>query len=476
MNRSSGTGQGFKPASNAPAPAHMAAPDILPVSDFIHRLLDAAGQAGFSAAECYLAGGHNLEIRAFQGQITHFESSRQQGLNFRGLHHGKMGYAYSESLDVAAIEFLLREAAGNAALAVQEETLFAGEPWQPADAYVAELDHVEPAALAAVALELEKAGLACDPRLVSMEYALAEYVASERRIINTLGLDVSHRANQVLAFSMARARAAGSSKQGTALRQGRSLAALEATAAGREAATRALALLGARPIASGRQPVLLDKEAATAWLRTFLPVFFGDRIEQGFSLLGSKIGQPVAAPQLMLDDLPVVAGSLYQPPFDGEGTTTRPTMLIEQGVLRAVLHSRRTAARAGVAPTGNGFRASYQGPVQVAATNCRIRPGAATRQDLLGQLDHGLLITGFSGLHAGINPVSGDFSLAAEGFRVENGQIAWPVEQITVAGNFYQVLQQVAAIGDDVYFGLPGGAGQVGSPDLLLESLAVAGV
>ena len=450
-------------------------PDTPTADEFARRLLEASRQAGFCAAECYIVGSHSLEMRAFQGQIAHFESSRQRGLSFRGLLDGRMGYAFSEWLDESAIDFLLREAAGNAALAVLPETLFAGEAWQPTAAFDPQLDQLQPDELARQTLTLEQAGLAVDPRVVRMEYALAEYASSERRIINTLGLDVSHRSNLVLAFAMARAQAAASSKQGAALRQTRQLASLDAAGAGREAAAKALAMLGARTIPSGRQAVVLDREAATDWLRTFLPVFFGDRIEQGFSMLGARLGQAIAAPVFSLEDRPVTPGSLYMPPFDSEGTTTRPTILVEQGQLRAVLHNRRTAASAGVAPTGNGFRPSYQAPVQVAATNCLVRPGPATRQDLLRQLDHGLLITGLSGLHAGTNPISGDFSLLAEGFWIENGQVAWPVEQITVAGNFYQVLQQVVAIGQEPWFSMPTALGQVGCPDLLLERLSIAG-
>jgi PmbA protein len=166
---------------------------------------------------------------------------------------------------------------------------------------------------------------------------------------------------------------------------------------------------------------------------------------------------------------------LYMPPFDGEGTTTRPTILLQDGRLNAVLHSRRTAAAAGVAPTGNGFRPSYQSPIQVAATNCLLEPGQSSRASLQDQMQRGLLVTGLTGLHAGTNPVSGDFSLLAEGFWVEQGAIVHPVEQVTVAGNFYQVLRSIVAVGDTPWFGMPTAAGQVGCPDLLIESLSVGG-
>lgn len=442
---------------------------------WIDRLLSAARRAGFSEAECYVAGGRSLEIRAFAGAIAHFESSRQLGLSFRGLAGGQMGYAFSESLDDEAIDFLIREAVGNAALTRQTETLFAGEPWQPTAAFAPDLATVSPDDLSRLALTVEQSGLAADPRIARMEYALAEYSEGERRIVNTLGLDVSHRSNLVLAFGLARAQTAESSKQGDCLSQSRQLDAMDPWQIGRTAAAKALALLSARPIASGSYPVLLDREAATDWLRTFLPVFFGDKIEQGFSLLGDRLGETIASPAFSLTDWPAVPGSLYLPPFDSEGTTTRPTPLLESGRLTGFLHSRRTAAKAGQAPTGNGFRPSYQAPVQVAAANCLVQPGSASRLQLLSQMDRGLLVTGLTGLHAGTSPVSGDFSLLAEGFWIENGVIVHPVEQVTVAGNFYQVLRRILAVGSEPFFAMPTAVGQVGCPDLLIEVLSIAG-
>ncbi len=440
-------------------------------------LLDRARQAGFSEAEVYVSAGRSLEVRIFEGEIAHYENSRQIGVCFRGLADGKMGYAFSEKLDEDAIAFLLEEAASNAAVLAdnEKEDLFAGEAIEPAPTFDSELARIEPAAVIEAARQIEKGALAADTRIRGVEYALAEYSEGEHAIANTLGLNVRQRSNLLVAFGMARAEDAGSIKHGTEIWQGRRLSGLDGQAIGRTAAGLALAQLGARPVASGTYRILLDRQAAVDLWKTFLPIFFADKIQQGFSLLGDRLGQMIAAPVLSLTDRPRCPASFYWPAFDSEGAATRDTGLIQAGRLCAVLHNRKTAAKAGTATTGNGFKPSYRAPVQVATTNCVLEPGPASPEDLLHGLDHGLLVTGLSGLHSGTNLVSGDFSLLAEGFAIENGRRIHPVEQITVAGNFYQLLQSVEAVGSDLWFGLPGGSGQVGSPSLLLSGLAVSG-
>ena len=158
-------------------------------------------------------------------------------------------------------------------------------------------------------------------------------------------------------------------------------------------------------------------------------------------------------------------------PFDSEGVSGKNKAVIENGVLKTLLHNRRTAKKDGVASTGNGFKMGLTGSVKTAPTNFYLAKGMLSQEALLAQMGDGLLLTSLMGLHAGTNAVSGDFSLSAEGFRIKGGRIDTPVEQITVAGNFYQLLAEVEEIADDLYFG----SGGVGSPSVLIRGLAIAG-
>ena len=163
--------------------------------------------------------------------------------------------------------------------------------------------------------------------------------------------------------------------------------------------------------------------------------------------------------------------AVTQTAFDDEGVPAARTTVVEKGVLKTLLHNRKTAKKAGCATTGNAGKPSVASPVGVSPTNFYQEPGSASLEELFETLGSGLYITDISGLHAGCNSVSGEFSLLARGFVVENGKQGRPVEQITVTGNFLEYLKGVRAVGSDLRFGFGG----IGSPSLLIESLQVAG-
>lgn len=445
--------------------------------NFQQELLSAAKQKGFSEAEVYIAGGRTMEVRVFAGEISHYENSLQRGICFRGLKDGNMGYAFSEKLDESVIPWLLDEAAANSVVISEKEKedLFPGESWQPSLSFSPELAAVEPQVLIEATKMLESSAFAVDAQIKSVEYALTEYVESEILIANTLGLQAADKSNLLLSMAVARAVAGKSNKQGIEVWQGRDINSFRPDEIGRGAAEDAISHLGATSVESGRKTIVLERKAACDLLSSFLPIFYGDMIQQGFSLLGDKLNQEIASPLVHILDDPRCGQSFYKPAFDSEGVATRRTELISQGKLQNFLHSRKTAARAGTDSTGNGFKPSWKAGVGVAATNGLIVPGEMDKKQLLQAAGQGLIITRLTGLHAGTNLVSGDFSLSAEGFTIENGLQGRPVEQITVAGNFYQLLRDVKAVGNDLFFALPHGSGQTASPSLLLDSLSVSG-
>ncbi len=170
-----------------------------------------------------------------------------------------------------------------------------------------------------------------------------------------------------------------------------------------------------------------------------------------------------------MDD-PLLPGGFASAAFDGEGSACRTKAVIENGVLKTLLHNRKTARKAGTESTGNARR-SVSSPVQVAPTNFFFTPGEKDLAGLLADMGEGLLITELGGLHAGANPISGDFSLIAKGFRVKDGKQGAPVEQVTIAGNFYQLLKDIRAVGSDLEFK---GSG-IGAPSVDAGTIHVSG-
>ena len=246
---------------------------------------------------------------------------------------------------------------------------------------------------------------------------------------------------------------------------------IDFAAMARNSAKEACDFLNAAPVQSGSYPILLRGDMAATILGTFAGVFSADTAQKGFSLLAGREGEQIAAPCVTLTDDPFRADRFYSRTFDAEGVCARRKHLIENGTLNTLMHNLKTAHKQGVESTGNAVRASAAGPIGVSASNLLIQPGAYTREKLIAAQDRALLITDLMGMHSGANAVSGDFSLGAKGYLIEGGEIVRAVNQITIAGNFFELLKNVDAVCDDLYFGMA----RYGSPTIRIRELSVAG-
>ena len=201
-------------------------------------------------------------------------------------------------------------------------------------------------------------------------------------------------------------------------------------------------------------------------------MFSADAVQKGLSALTNKQGKTIASELITITDDPLLP---YNPAaFDDEGTPSVSKNVVEKGILNTYLHNLKTAKKAGVKSTSNGGRGSAGSPVGVRPTNFFIQAGDKTFEELVKELDCGLIITDFSGMHAGVNTISGKFSLLCKGRKVENGQDAGAVNEITLSGDFEEMLKGVVAVGSDMRYSMPGGS-SFGSPSLLVEGMAISG-
>jgi len=240
----------------------------------------------------------------------------------------------------------------------------------------------------------------------------------------------------------------------------------------KEAVEDALGKLGGSPVDSGCYRVLLKPYAMCDLLSAFSGMFSADAAQKGLSLLAGKEGETIASDIVTLWDDPF--DPVAPRAFDGEGTPCIKKAVIERGVLKTLLHNLKTAKKAGCASTGNASRRSAASSVGISPAVFRVEAGKTGYDELLLELGTGLVITELEGIHAGVDPVSGDFSLKAAGFLVENGAVVRPVSNITIAGNFVSMMKDVVAVGSDCKFGMPQG-GYFGSPSILVSGLTVAG-
>lgn len=233
----------------------------------------------------------------------------------------------------------------------------------------------------------------------------------------------------------------------------------------------ALSKIGGKSIPSGKYKMIINNEAMVSLLGTFSSIFNAEQVQKGLSLLKGKEGEIIASDIVTLVDDPHLEDGLGTTSFDDEGVATYKKEIITKGKLNTFLYNLKTAHKAGVKSTGNGFKSSYASIVGISATNFYIEPGKKSFDELCEEVKDGVIITDFAGLHSGASAVTGDFSLAAKGFMIEDGKKSFPVEQITVAGNFFTLLKDIEEVGSDLKFPMS----SIGCPSVVVKELSVAG-
>jgi len=445
---------------------------------FMDVLLSRAADAGFIQSEVFFENGRSSEVQILEGEVSMYESSTIQGVSFRGFQNGQMGYAFAEELTDDSMIFLLDQAAQNCAVleSQEEETIYGGDKeYRTVDVYSRELDGLAFDDFAKTGLALESKILASDPRIVAVDHCVVSYGSSHSQISNSLNLKLSHASNLLFVYANARCEEEDQVKTGDAYWFGRNFESLDIDSLAAKVTAETVGKLGASPVLSGKYNIVLDAMAASDLLSTFCAIFSADLIQKGFSLLGDKMNTQIAPEYFSIHDDAITDRSMTAIPFDSEGVATKNKTLVKNGVLIGILHNRKTAAKAGTQSTGNGFRSGYRGSVSVGPTNLYIEPGEKDLAALLSQAGSGLYIKELAGLHAGANIVSGDFSLSCEGYVIENGKIGRAVDQVTLADNFYLLLNKIVAVGSDLYFDPPSDAGSIGSPSLLISDAAISG-
>lgn len=441
---------------------------------FMDRLLAEAKAQGIDPAEVYFSAGSSFSAGAMNGNIDSYKVSTRQGLGLRGMYQGKMGYASTQAFDEEAIRQLIEGVKEGALLREDEgaEEIYEGDAEYPTVvSYDETLAQVPATAKLDAVLAIEKAALESVDTVKQCEGTQLSTMSGEVYLRNSYGLNLQHKDNAFIAYTGAIAKDGDSTSTGMAFKCGRDFAKLDVKKLGEEAAQEAASGLHAEPVPAGNYRMILRYDAMQSLLATFCGIFSAENAQQGLSLLKGREGEQIAADCVTLMDDPLLEGGFDSAPFDGEGVASKTKAVVENGVLKTLLHNRKTAKKQGVASTGNALRPGLSAPITVAPTNFFFKPGDKTLAELEADMSDGLVITDLSGLHAGANMTSGDFSLLSKGYLLKDGKRVQPVEQITIAGNFYDVLKNIRAIGSDLIFPASG----VGSSSVDVGTLTAAG-
>lgn len=441
---------------------------------FVKELFSKAQEEGFYEYEVYYVDRESLSISVYKEEVEKYNLNNSAGLSFRGKFGDRIGYSYTEILDEDAIEMLVKKAKENV-LAIENndiQFIYEGDKeYKEISTYHEELEDIPADKLINIAISMEKEAKKYCNKVESFSGCSVSYSSGKYGIINSKGLNLSNKSNLLTAYVVPIVKDLDKMYDGCGYVVAKSLNDVKPDKIAKMGVDEALSKIGGTSIASGNYKVIINNEAMVSLLSTFAGIFSGDAVQKGLSLLKDKEGEIIATDIVNLVDDPHLEDGLASVSFDDEGVATLKTYLIKNGKLNSLLHNLKTANKAGVKSTGNGFKASYASPISVSPTNFYIEPGINSLEEMTKKINKGLIITDFAGLHSGANSITGDFSLAAKGFYIEDGIKTHPVEQITVAGNFFTLLNNIEEIGSDLKFPMS----SVGSPSIIIKELSIAG-
>jgi PmbA protein len=404
--------------------------------------------------EAFAVHERETEVRAYEGEVESLTSAESHGIGVRVVANKRQGFAYAGTLDESALQETLQEARDNATFAEPDEFNGVAEPDGVApselDLFDSSLASFSVDDKVALAIELERATRAADPRISGIE--AAEYVDTiyESAVATSNGVANATRETGCYLSAYSLAEADGETQTGFGFSIGRGPGELDPSKAAHDAAERATRLLGAVKPETGRVTVVLDPWVTAQMLGIIGHTLTGDAVQRGRSLFADRLGEQVAVEDVFLVDDATDPDAFTASMVDGEGLATRRTALIEGGVLQGFLHNSYSARRGGTVSTGSAERSGFKSGPGVGVQALTLRPGSKSQAELIAEIDDGLLVQGVAGLHSGVNPVSGDFSTGAEGLRIRNGEIAEPVRELTIASTIQRLLLDIQGIGADL--------------------------
>ena len=420
--------------------------------------------------EVYVTRGTDNEVRAYDGAIESLTSADSAGVGIRVVLDGpdgegsRLGFAWAGSLDPDVVQAALGDARDNARYATPDPDVVLAEPdgFAPVEQDLWD-DGVITTPLEdkiALALELERATRGADRRVRQVSSADYSDGRVEVALASTTGIRSTARRTTAFLSVDAIAGEGADSQTGTGFSVGRSPTSLDPDEAKDDAVLRATRLLGAQKARSGRCTVVFDPRVVSTLLSVVASALSGEAVVKGRSFFAGRVGETVANAAVTLTDDPTDSRAFSASAYDGEGLACRRNVLISDGVLRMFVYDTVSARRAQTRSTGSAVRGGFSGTPSAGCRALVLSPGQMGADDILEMVGDGLYVQSVTGMHSGVNPVSGDFSVGAEGLMIRGGSLAEPVREVTVASSLQRMLQSIVGIGADLRW-LPGvAAGQ----------------
>jgi PmbA protein len=431
--------------------------------------------------EVYVTRGTETDVASYEGEVESLTSADSSGVGIRvvtGDSAGagsQVGFAWAGSLEPEVIAATLADARDNARFATPDPDVVLAVP----DGVAAvELDLWDDGVRTtpmekkvALAIELERATRAADRRVRQVSGAHYSDSRVEVALASTTGISSSRRRTSAAHSVEAIVGEGAETQTGGGFSVGRGPAELVPDEAMDDAVLRATRMLGARKVRSAHCTVVFDPRVVSTLLAVMGSALSGEAVVKGRSFFAGRIGETIAASGVTLVDDPTDPRAYGASSHDGEGLASRRNVLLSEGVLRMFVYDTVSARRAGTVSTGSAVRGGFAGTPGAGCRALVLTPGTKAHDEVLAAVGEGLYVQSVSGIHSGVNTVSGDFSVGAEGLMIQGGVLAQPVREVTVASTLQRMLQSVVEIGGDLRW-LPGSAaGQT----LAIADMALSG-
>lgn len=424
---------------------------------FKDKIFIEAKKIGINNCEIYFSKSKLFHLESNNEKIEKYSDSNTYGIGLKVIKNGKAGYAYSEIMNEKSAEDLVHIAYENLKYIesdYEEFFLSPGRKYNKVPEYIDEISRIPTERKIDIITSLERKTKSLDKRIILTPNCVYREFFSERRIVNTLGLDLYSASGGGIMYVIAIASELGKNKMGFGINMFEKEVEIDIDTTALKAKNEAIEKLNAKPTKSGKYKILFRNSCWGSLINTFIGMFSAENVQKGLSRLNEKLGEKISSEIITLIDDPFMEKSYFKITFDDQGVPTKRKNLIEKGHLNTFLYDLKTAKKEKRDSTGNAIKNSYKSSTSIRPINLTMLPGNKNYNEMIKSLNNGLIITSVEGLHSGANSISGDFSLGAQGFIVENGNILSGLEQITVSGNILNLLKDIEEVGNDFDYAL----------------------
>ncbi len=440
----------------------------------LQTIIDKGLALGLSEIEVYATDVMQKTIKVQNGSLDTLTTKDIVSYAIRGKYQNKMGYCYVENISDSDVEKIINKIILNASTitASEEEILFDGNATYPVvESKKADFDNYTNFEKIELLKKIESGIKAVDNRIVMVSPCQFIESRTKTHIVNSKGLDVEKELSYMYILAGAMASDQGENAMGYHLSVGFEFTGLKVDELIKETAKKAIQSLGATSIKTGAYPVIFHHEPASEILQAFSGIFSSEAALKKMTKLVGKEGEKLFGDNITIVDNPFDQNAAINSSFDDEGVPCEITEIVKNGVFNTFLYNLKTAKHFNKKSTGNGFKTSAGSSITVTNTNLSLTKGTETVDELISSVEKGVYVTDITGLHAGLDPISGDFNVQSSGFLIENGQLTKPITLFVISGNFFEMMNNVEKIANDVEQNYL----DVTSPAIKIKSLMISG-